>query len=70
MQYLFLSAGGVDARQTGLVQEATVVQTDADEVGGAVRGGAHQHAATGNEVVHLGGGKHSRHRNHSHTTGQ
>ena len=41
-----------------------MVQADADEVRGAVGGGAHQHAATGNKVVHLGGGKQS---NHSQT---
>ena len=53
MQYLFLSAGGIDACQAGRVEEAAVVQPDADEVGRAVGGRADQQAAGGDAMVHL-----------------
>ena len=52
--YLFLPAGGVDASQAGGVQEAAVMETDADEVGRAVGGRADQDPARGQTVVHLG----------------
>lgn len=53
MQYLFLPAGGIDAGQAGRLEEATLMQPDADEVGRTVGGGAHQQTAGGDAVVHL-----------------
>lgn len=54
-RYLLLPTGGVDAHQTARVQEAAVVQAQADEVGGRVGGRAHQDTAAGESLVHLRG---------------
>ena len=56
-QYLLLPAGGIDAHQAGVSQEAAAVQTQADEVGRAVGGGAHQQAAARDPVIYLRGGE-------------
>lgn len=51
--HLFWPAGGVNTSQTGSVQVSAVVQARADEVSGAVGGGAHQHTTAGDAVMHL-----------------
>lgn len=56
-RYLLRPAGGVDPGQAGGAQEATVVQAQTDEVGGAVGGSAHQDTADGQKVVDLEEGK-------------
>lgn len=50
-----MPGGGVDSRQTGSIQEATVMQSDADEVGGAVGGRAYKQATVGHKVENLEG---------------
>lgn len=54
-QYRIMPGGGVDPRQTGSIQEAAVMQSDADEVGGAVGGRAYKQATVGHKVVNLVG---------------
>lgn len=53
LQYPVVPGRGVDSRQTGSIQEAAVMQSDADEVGGAVGGCTYKQATVGNKVVNL-----------------
>lgn len=52
-QYLVMPAGCVDSCQTCSIQEAAVMQADADEVGGTVGGSAYEQPTTGHKVVNL-----------------
>lgn len=48
-----MPGGGVDSRQTGSIQKAAVMQSDADEVSGTVGGCAYKQATGGHKVVNL-----------------
>lgn len=52
-QYLVLPAGCIDSCQTCSIQEAAVMQADADEVGGTVGGSAYEQPTTGHKMVNL-----------------
>lgn len=53
VQYLILSTRSVDTGQTCSVQEATVMQADADEVSSAVGRSAYEYPTTRHKVVNL-----------------
>lgn len=50
-----MPGGGVDSRQASSIQEAAVMQSDADEVSGAVGGCAYKQATVGHKVENLEG---------------
>lgn len=53
LQYPIMPGRGIDSRQTGSIQEAAVMQSDADKVGSAVGGCAYKQATVGHKVVNL-----------------
>lgn len=53
IKYLILPTGCIDTGQTRSMQEATVMQTDADEVSSTVGGGTYKYPTTGHKVVNL-----------------